>query len=138
MSENLLVLFSSLVVLLGRHYDRALRHVDSRVTQFTILAALAQTGSISATRLAHVLGMERTELTRNLKLIARHGLVLLSEGDDRRPLLAEISRSGRKKLNRAIPEWKRAQEALIGNLTPADTVFLFETLSKLDRSLKNV
>src|SRR6516165_11727629 len=101
---------------LSRHYDDALRPVGLRITQFTILAVLAQTGPISVTDLAQWLGMERSALARGLKPVARKRFVTVSQGHDKRTRLAEITRAGRRKLDDALPGWNRAQSDLIFKL----------------------
>src|SRR6516225_3392721 len=65
----------------SRHYDDALRPVGLRITQFTILAVLAQSGPLSLTDLANLLGMERSALARNLKPIAREVWVVVAPGE---------------------------------------------------------
>lgn len=122
--------------LISRHFDQALRPLGLSVAHFNILAALAQLGPIPVTKLAKVLGLERSAVARNLKLIARDGLVLLSEGEDRRTLVAEISRLGRKKLDQALPNWKRAQDHLIAKVGASKVARALETLAKLRAALK--
>ena len=48
-------------------YDAALKPSGLRATQFTLLAVLARAGDMPLTKLAEILVMERTTLTRNLK-----------------------------------------------------------------------
>ncbi len=57
------------------HYEAHFRGSGLRGTQFTMLSVLAQAGPLPMTRLADVLGVERTTLTRNLTVLARRGLV---------------------------------------------------------------
>ena len=68
--------------MLGRYYDDALRPMGLRITQFNILAVLAQTGPIAITALAEVLGLERSALARNLKPVTRKRFVIVSTGSD--------------------------------------------------------
>jgi DNA-binding MarR family transcriptional regulator len=123
--------------LVGRHYDNALRPLGLRITQFNILAVLAQAGPTSATQLAHVLGMERSALARNLKPIARKGFVLVYQGGDKRTRLAELSRMGKRKLDEALPKWNRAQNELVAKLGPEQTDLLIQVLSKMRAVLKD-
>ena len=53
--------------LVTQSYDAALRPVGLRVTQFTILAVLAKRGQMRQSKLADILGMDGTTLTRNLR-----------------------------------------------------------------------
>lgn len=90
-------------------YDRELAPAGLRATQVTLLVALARAGALPFTRLAAVLGMDRTTLTRNLAPLERDGLVALRPGADRRVKLATITPRGREVLEQAIPLWRRAQ-----------------------------
>ena len=99
-----------------RLYDAALRPLDLRITQFTLLAALRvaeQRGtSLSITELADELAMERTTLSRNLGPLEARGLVGVGpEGAHRaRPL--SLTKAGRRLMERALPLWAAAQESL--------------------------
>ena len=99
--------------LLGRYYDDALRHLGLRITQFNLLAVLAQTGPIAITALAELVGMERSALARNLKPIERRKLVTVIPGKDKRRRTVTLSPAGRHKLEEALPEWDHAQTQLI-------------------------
>jgi DNA-binding MarR family transcriptional regulator len=84
-----------------------------RATQGTLLVALARAGDIPVTRLAGILGMDRTTLTRNLAPLEREGLVVVRPGPDRRVTLAGITEAGRKALAAIIPLWREAQGQII-------------------------
>jgi DNA-binding MarR family transcriptional regulator len=96
-----------------RFFDEAMRGAGIRTTQFSVLATLVQTGPIASTRLAEVLGLERTTLTRNLRPLMRDGLVSSEYGLDRRVHKVAITRRGEEAARRAFPYWKTAQEAAL-------------------------
>jgi DNA-binding MarR family transcriptional regulator len=102
-----------------------------RITQFTILSMLAQTGPISLTELADMLGMERSALARGLKPVARRRFVVVSHGQDKRTRLADITRTGRRKLNEALPKWEQAQTELLLRLGPEQAALLVQVLSRV-------
>src|ERR1700681_2378845 len=100
-----------------RAYDRALRPSGLRSTQFTILVAASVAGGIPLHRLANVLGLERTTLTRNLAAIAREGLIQVANVDGRtRNVL--LSSTGTARLKQALPLWDQAQQTLRKKLGP--------------------
>jgi len=84
-----------------------------RGTQFTLLATLVQTGPIPTTRLAEFQGLERTTLTRNLSRLVRDGFVQIHEGEDRRVRKVAITPTGEEAARRALPFWKKAQDAAL-------------------------
>jgi DNA-binding MarR family transcriptional regulator len=97
-------------------YDRVLAPTRLRATQVTLLVALEKAGPIPFTRLAGVLGMDRTTLTRNLEPLRRAGLLILRPGEDRRVRLATITPTGRKAITAAIPLWEEAQRQITDGL----------------------
>ena len=98
---------------LTRAFEKAMRGAGVRGTQFTLLAALVQTGPLPTTRLADFLGLERTTLTRNLRPLVRDGLVRIDEGEDRRVHNVAITSAGEEAARRAFPYWKKAQDAAL-------------------------
>jgi DNA-binding MarR family transcriptional regulator len=98
---------------LTRAFEKAMRGAGLRGTQFNLLATLVQTGPIPLTRLADLLGLERTTLTRNLRPLIRDGLLRIDEGEDRRVRRAAITPKGEEAARRAYPFWKKAQDAAI-------------------------
>ena len=76
-------------------YDRVLAPSGLRVTQFSLLARLADGGAMAISPLAALLDMDRTTLTRNLKPLIDAGLVDLSTCDeDARQRQVRLTRAG--------------------------------------------
>ena len=116
--------------LLGLYYDDALRHLGLRITQFNLLAVLAQTGPIAITALAELVGMERSALARNLKPIERRKLVTVIPGKDKRTRTVTLAPAGRRKLEEALPEWDQAQTQVIRKM-PDRALGLVQALAKV-------
>lgn len=95
-----------------RVYDERLRPHGLRVTQFSVLAALALGGPSTAARLAESLGLERTTLLRSAALLARRGWIREGPPRDRRERPIQLTPTGRAKLLSAFPAWKRAQDSV--------------------------
>jgi DNA-binding MarR family transcriptional regulator len=104
---------------LTRAFEKAMRGAGMRGTQFTLLATLVQTGPIPTTRLAALQGLERTTLTRNLRLLVRDGFVQIDEGEDRRVRKVAITPAGEEAARRAYPFWKKAQDAALAPPPPS-------------------
>jgi DNA-binding MarR family transcriptional regulator len=98
---------------LTRAFDKAMRGAGLRGTQFSLLATLVQTGPTPVTRLADLLSLERTTLTRNLRPLIRDGLLRIDEGEDRRIHKVAITAKGEVAAGRAYPFWKKAQDAAL-------------------------
>ena len=102
---------------LTRRYEAALRPYGLKATQFSVLAALSQTGPLPVTQLAEILGLERTTLTRVAGVMEKHGLLSISAGSkDERVRVLAVTAKGRNRLTKAIPAWKRVQDAVAREL----------------------
>ena len=102
-----------------RLYDSYMQGSGVRATQFTILSQLMLRGEMPIGKLAGLLGMERTTLSRNLTLLEGKGWISISAGDDPRARMIEITTQGRSLVRRGFPYWSKAQ-AHIGKLLGAD------------------
>ncbi len=95
-----------------RHFEAELRPHGLRATQFSILAALALSGSPPMGELAELLGLERTTLTRSTTLLERNGWLRPERSQDGRERRLRLTASGRRKLEAAYPSWKAAQASV--------------------------
>lgn len=92
-------------------YDQALKGVELRGTQFTLLSAIAVSEIITINELAAKLVMDRTTLARDLKPLEERGLVTIQVGEnDLRTRQLKLTTSGRQLLLKAIPLRQKAQE----------------------------
>jgi len=106
----------------SQHYDKVLAPAGLRATQFTILTALIELDSITITELADTLVMERTTLTRNLKLLIKADyLKIIPDMHDRRSRQVELTASGRKIQKTALPYWQQAQDQMINFMGKANS-----------------
>jgi DNA-binding MarR family transcriptional regulator len=64
-------------------------------------------------RLAEIMVMDRTTLTRNLGPLTKQGMVRIEEGEDRRAHLVLLTRDGEQALLRALPLWKEALSRIV-------------------------
>jgi DNA-binding MarR family transcriptional regulator len=103
-----------------RLYEQKLRPHGLRATQFSILAALALKGPTLVSKLAELLGLERTTLTRSAALLEGYGWITIGPSEDARKHHLRLTRAGRRKLEGAFPAWKEAQE-LAGRRLERDT-----------------
>jgi DNA-binding MarR family transcriptional regulator len=97
-----------------RFYEERLRPVGLKATQFTLLVAISAEAAESISELAEALAMDRTTLSRNLKLMEKRGLIAVAPEGYRRIRHVEITGEGRRILREAVPIWEDAQEALAG------------------------
>ena len=100
----------------SRHYDEALADFGINVAQFSLLRHLQRLDRPSITSLAEAMGLERSTLGRNLRVLEADGLVQLVDGDDQRNRVVLLSEAGRARLEAAHPAWVQAQAHLVEQL----------------------
>ena len=98
---------------LGQVYDRALEPSGLKNTQFTALAVADAYDGISITDLSKAMEIERTTLTRNLKVLERDGLVKAGPGVDARSKTVMLTAKGKRRLQVALPFWRQAHEHML-------------------------
>jgi len=97
-------------------YDDVLRPSGLRVTQFSILAAIARMGEASLKQLEDALAVDQTTLTRGLGLLERDGLIERGPHPDGRIKAMRLTPKGRRALDVARPLWARAQDRVLREL----------------------
>jgi DNA-binding MarR family transcriptional regulator len=90
-----------------------------RATQFTILSQLMLRGEMPIGKLANILAMERTTLSRNLTLLEQRKWLSIEAGDDSRSRVIGITAAGRGAMRRGFAYWSEAQ-AHVGTMLGAD------------------
>jgi DNA-binding MarR family transcriptional regulator len=91
-------------------YEEVLRPVGLRATQFSLLMATRVMGPVTVVKLAQVMVMDRTTLTRNLQILEKRGLITIKPGEDHREREINLTAAGMEILNKAVPLWEKAQE----------------------------
>lgn len=137
-----------------QYYDEALKPTGVKVTQFTILMAIASqstgrsdhdgqaaiqsTGGArgrssqegvaaspatggSITDIARLAMVDRTTLTRSLRILAADKLIEIRKAQPGNKRRVSITARGIRKMKEIYPYWFRAQRALVKKLTPAKT-----------------
>jgi DNA-binding MarR family transcriptional regulator len=112
-------------------YDEVLKPTGLKSTQVTLLVATTLLEPVTVTRLAEVLVMDRTTLTRNLKPLEREGLVRIAPGDDQRTREVTLTSHGKEMVAQAVPQWEEAQARVVGELGEQWRQDLLESLSAL-------
>jgi DNA-binding MarR family transcriptional regulator len=97
-------------------YDDALRPSGLRVTQFSMLAAIARLGEANLRQLEEALAIDQTTLTRSLGLLERDGLTERVDNPDRRVKAMRLTAKGRARLAAARPLWSQAQDQVLREL----------------------
>src|SRR5437016_4636294 len=111
-----------------------------RVTQFSILAAVARLGEASLKQLEAELAIDQTTLTRSLTLLERDGVLERAAHPDGRIKAMRLTSKGRRALEVAWPLWAQAQGKVLRELgtkawtdTQRRLTYLFQVAAKKQR-----
>ena len=115
----------------SRHYDGALDGFGINVAQYSLLCNLQRLDQPSISNLAQAMGLDRSTLGRNLRVLECDGLVTLVEGEDQRNRVVQLTEAGRERLAAALPAWEAAQQRLIERLGAEKRETLLALLDEL-------
>ncbi len=114
--------------LVSRAYDTFLASSGMSIGQFGMLETLKAMQGESISRVAHVLQMDRTTLTRNLTPLKKMGLIALQTGSDKRERTLSLTTAGKRALAAAEPKWHTAQKSLEQQLGKTQVKLLNDVL----------
>ena len=118
-------------------YDAALRTEQIRITQFSLLRALNRLGAATLQELAEEVVLDKTTISRNVKLLDTAGWVEFESTGDLRKKLVKLSSDGKEKLAKANLSWQKAQSKVLESALEIFSVSsgdpLNDTLEKLQQ-----
>jgi DNA-binding MarR family transcriptional regulator len=118
-----------------RLYDEALADVGLNAAQFSLLRNLQRLGQPSISALAEAMGLDRSTLGRNLRVVEGRGLLQLGGGSDQRSRQVALTDAGVRVLEQGAPLWERAQQELalrLGADKRAELMALLDDLETID------
>jgi len=124
--------------LVNNYYDRHLAPSGLRHTQFTLLNAIQALGPVKVNELAEETQTDRTTLSRNLDVLEKNSFIERSKQSDRRSRMVQVSRQGKRALDKASAAWTDAQKALVGELGRSNYRRLMVELDYLEEALQRV
>nr|WP_312230654.1 MarR family transcriptional regulator [Pseudomonas sp.] len=114
-------------------YDDALSGVGLNAAQYSLLRHLQRLDQPSITDLAEAMGLERSTLGRNLRVLEGRSLVTLQGGTDQRHRLVGLTEAGERLLGDALDAWHGVQVQLKQRVQAHHLHALDELLATLDR-----
>lgn len=117
--------------LLTQAYDRHLREAGVESTQFALLSILAAAGPCTQAALVQRFGVDKTTLSRNLKVLRDRGWIADAEAASARERPCVLAAEGRRRLKAATPGWRRAQAALRASLGDAGWEAMWTTFRQV-------
>jgi len=104
---------------ISQFLDRALRETGLSAAQLGLMAQIASAADDTLGALARSTGLEQSTLSRNLRTLEGQGLIEIAvvESDLRRRAVW-LTETGARRLEAAIPLWRKAQAKLARRLSP--------------------
>ncbi len=115
----------------SKYYDGALDGFGINVAQYSLLCNLQRLDQPSISSLAEAMGLDRSTLGRNLRVLEGEGLVRMDEGEDQRNRIVQLTDAGHERLAAALPAWEAAQQRLIDKLGAEKREILLALLDEL-------
>jgi DNA-binding MarR family transcriptional regulator len=115
-------------------YDGRLRAAGMEAPQFALMMTLQKAGPSSQASVGRRYSIDKTTLSRNLKVLRRNGWIESSASDDRRERRFTLTAAGRKALAAARPEWKKSQDRLRSSMTAEEWDSMFRVFKMVIRA----
>ena len=93
-----------------QRYDAEMAKSGLKTTQYSLLSHVLKLGPLRPGELAHVMAMDASTLTRNLKPLVDAGWITVGAGMDARSRTVTITDAGREKHQEAQRCWRTAQD----------------------------
>ena len=99
--------------------DRALAETGMTAAQLGLMAEIAAAEDDTLGALARRTGLEQSTLSRNLRTLEGEGLVEIAAVEhDQRRRAVWLTEAGARRLEAAVPVWRKAQAKLARGVTP--------------------
>ena len=122
---------------IAQHYNNALKPLDLRITQYTVLSYLQASEQATASDLKAFLAADQTTVSRVLRPLVRDGLIAANEGADKRQKILSLTKGGNALYKQAHALWLTAQTELSSLLGEHNKAALLdmsdEIVSKISR-----
>ena len=107
---------------LGRHLEPS---------QFALLTFLDKRAGSSQAALGKVMAIDKTTLSRNLRLMRANGWIESAAGNDGRERGFRLTRAGKALLVAATPGWKKAQARLCSAMSLQEWDAMWDSFRKI-------
>lgn len=99
-------------LVITQFYDGMLAPGGVSALQFSLLCSIDSFGSPTTNQLAKVIGMDRSTLSRHLKVLACEELIAYEESGDQYTRPLHLTQEGKQALEDSWPLWQEAQQRI--------------------------
>lgn len=121
---------------LTKLYDKALSPFNITSSQFSLLNDIYALKTCNMTELAKYAGLDRTTITRNLKVLLYKGFIEDCLGGDSRTHHIKLTYSGKSVMKEGFVEWEKMQKNIKSTIGLENIHVLIEIFSLIE-SLQN-
>lgn len=118
-------------------FDDALRSHGLRTSQFNILTAIARRGTVAPSPLGAFLRLEKSTLSRDVKLMVSKGWLEKVPGSDARAQNLRVTRAGWSRLSAGSRGWAAAQRRAAAVLGAAGVARIVQVANRIWASSKS-
>ncbi len=94
-------------------YDEGFAPLGINAAQYSLLRRVWDKGEVSITELGRILGLDRSTVGRNVRVLSKHGLLEMRRGkDDQRESRIALTEQGVELIKAAVVAWNRSQKAM--------------------------
>jgi DNA-binding MarR family transcriptional regulator len=119
-------------------YDSRLSRTGLEAPQFALLMTLEKQGACGPIELGRRYALDKTTVSRNLKLLERKGWIESSASKDKRKRQFILTAAGLQRLAAAKPQWKKAQNQLRTGMTAGKWDEMFRVFRTVTEAAQNV
>ena len=121
--------------LMTQFYDGFFSEAGIEAAQFALLMALDMAKDKGQAALGEMLRMDKTTLSRNLKVLREKGWVESVAGEDARRRSVSLTAEGRLRLREAKPAWRRAGERFRAGMTEREWAAMWASLEAMNQAV---
>ncbi len=118
-------------------YDDCMRPAGIEASQFGLLSLLERAAGASQASICRILAIDKTTLSRNLKLLRSKGWIEPAPASDARQRGFALTPEGRERLEAAKPHWREAQERLRKQMGTSGWDAMWTSLQTLAQAAQN-
>ncbi len=121
--------------LMTQFYDACLAEAGIEAAQFALLMALDTAKDKGQASLGQILGMDKTTVSRNLKVLRQKGWAESVAAEDARRRCVSLTAEGRARLREAKPAWRRAGERFREGMSEREWTAMWSSLEAMTRAV---
>jgi len=118
-----------------RIYDEELRPHGIKFSQMNILTAVTLHGPVQPVDVAGILAIEKSTLSRNLRIMEENGWIESTPGEAGNTLQLRTTAAGKRLLKSAAPAWRAGQDAVTALLGDAATTTLKRAIDRMRKKI---